>query len=147
MNRHAYEQHVRAAPRLLSEINVTPFIDVMLVLLIIFMVTAPLMMVGVPLKLPKASAQALSAPNQPLVVSLDKERHLFIAEQPISAEALSGLLAERAKADPNLILYVRADKEVDYGQIMDLLARLGSAGVSRLSLIAEGQPVPRGALP
>jgi len=147
MNRHSYEAHGNSQPRLLSEINVTPFIDVMLVLLIIFMVTAPLMMVGVPLKLPKATAQAIAPSHHPVVISLDKDQHLFIGEQPVAQDGLGAQLSQMSKADPEMIVYVRADKEVSYGLIMDLLAKLGAAGVSRLSLIAEGQPIPQGVTP
>ncbi|MDR3436093.1 biopolymer transporter ExbD [Telmatospirillum sp.] len=129
---------------LLSEINVTPFIDVMLVLLIIFMVAAPLMMVGVPLKLPKTTAQTVSPPHQPVVVSLTRDGHLFVGQEETSPAMLSESLAGMVKGNPDLVVYVRADKTVDYGSIMDLLGKVGAGGVSRLSLVAEGQTLPDG---
>ncbi|HXP95818.1 MAG TPA: biopolymer transporter ExbD [Telmatospirillum sp.] len=129
-------------PRLLSEINVTPFIDVMLVLLIIFMVAAPLMMVGVPLKLPKTAAQTIHQQQKPVVVSLDKEGHLFVGQDGTGLDQLSEKLAALVKTDPELVVYVRADKELDYGRVMDLLGKVGAGGVARLSLVAEGQALP-----
>ncbi|PKU25609.1 ExbD/TolR family protein [Telmatospirillum siberiense] len=127
---------------LLSEINVTPFIDVMLVLLIIFMVAAPLMMVGVPLKLPKTTAQTVHKPQRPVVVSLDKDGGLFFDQERLAPDKLSERLSMAIKADPETVVYVRADKTIDYGRIMDLLGKVGSAGVARLSLVAEGQLPP-----
>ncbi len=126
------------APRLLADINVTPFIDVMLVLLIIFMVAAPLMMVGVPLKLPKSSAEKLSAPTPPLVISMDKDGNTFVGEEQIEMDALPRHLAARIKDDPDRVVYVRGDKDLGYGRIMDLLGKLGASGITRLSLLAEG---------
>lgn len=143
MNRHSLESYRPPQGRLLSEINVTPFIDVMLVLLIIFMVTAPLMMAGVPLKLPKASAQAVKSVHQPVVVSLDKDHRLFIGDQPVEEQALSARIGEMLKGDAETTVYIRADRQVDYGQIMELLAHLGEAGAVKLSLVAEGQSLPQ----
>lgn len=147
MSRHTPGHHNPHQHPILSEINVTPFIDVMLVLLIIFLVTAPLMMSGVPLKLPKASAQAVASRHQPVVVSLDKDNHLFLADKPVTPDELNAALALLLRDDAEQIVYIRADQAVDYGQIMGLLSRLGAAGVSRLSLVAEGQPVPKAATP
>lgn len=131
---------------LLSEINVTPFIDVMLVLLVIFMVAAPLMMVGVPLKLPKTTAQTMARPQKPVVVSLTGEGKLFLGDNELAPDALPSTLADKLKADPELVVYVRADQSVDYGRIMDLLGKIGAAGVARLSLVAENASFP-GELP
>jgi biopolymer transport protein ExbD/biopolymer transport protein TolR len=136
-----------AAPRLLSEINVTPFIDVMLVLLIIFMVAAPLMMVGVPLKLPKTSAQTISAPQKPVVVSLNKEGHFFIGQDETTLEQLPERLSGLVRGNPALVVYVRADRSVNYGRVMDLLGKVGAGGVAHLSLVAEGQSLPGDAPP
>jgi biopolymer transport protein ExbD/biopolymer transport protein TolR len=132
----------QVAPRLLSEINVTPFIDVMLVLLIIFMVAAPLMMVGVPLKLPKTAAQTVAPPHKPVVVSLNHDGHLFVGQDETSLDQLPEKLAGLVKDDPELVVYVRADKGLDYGRIMELLGKVGAGGVARLSLVAEGQALP-----
>jgi biopolymer transport protein ExbD len=124
---------------LLAEINVTPFIDVMLVLLIIFMVAAPLMMVGVPLKLPKTSAQTVAQPTKPIVVSIDHDGRVFVADQPVDAEQVGASLAPLLEKGGDTAVYVRADRSLDYGKVMDLLGKLGQGGASRLSLIAEGQ--------
>ncbi len=135
------------APRLLSEINVTPFIDVMLVLLIIFMVAAPLMMVGVPLKLPKTAAQTATPAKPPLVVSLDKEGRLFVGADESSLEKLPEALAPLIRAEPETVVHVRADSSLDYGKVMDLLGRIGAGGVTRLSLVAEGRTLSNGSRP
>lgn len=125
-----------------GEINVTPFIDVMLVLLIIFMVTAPMMMSQVPLKLPKTAAQPLPAPHAPVVVSLDGEGRLFLDREALDYPALVARLAALTRATPDLVVYVRGDRGLDYGRVMDLLGRLGAAGVTHLSLLAEGGQSP-----
>lgn len=125
-----------------GEINVTPFIDVMLVLLIIFMVTAPMMMSQVPLKLPKTAAQPLPAPHVPVVVSLDGEGRLFLDREALDYPALVARLAALTRATPDLVVYVRGDRGLDYGRVMDLLGRLGVAGVTHLSLLAEGGQSP-----
>ena len=128
---------LNSGPRLMSEINVTPFIDVMLVLLIIFMVTAPLMMAGVPLKLPKASAATVSPPHKPVVVSLDKDGRLFVGDDPSSLDSLPAHLTAMVKGDPELVVYVRADNSIDYGRVVELFAKIGGSGVARLSLLTE----------
>lgn len=147
MSRHSPGHHNPHQHPILSEINVTPFIDVMLVLLIIFLVTAPLMMSGVPLKLPKAAAQAVTARHPPVVVSLDKENHLFLADKAVLPDELNAALIRLVQDDGEQTIYVRADQSVEYGQIMALLSRLGAAGVTRLSLVAEGQPLPKASTP
>jgi biopolymer transport protein ExbD len=131
-----------AAPVLLSEINVTPFIDVMLVVLVIFMVAAPLMMVGVPLSLPKVAAQALAVQRKPVIVSLDKDGKLYIADDQVPVEQLTARLQAMTKDNADLIVYVRGDRGVDYGRVVDLLAKIGAAGVAHVSLVAQGQTLP-----
>ncbi len=133
-------------PRLASEINVTPFIDVMLVLLVVFMVIAPLMMVGVPLKLPKTEAAMIPPTHQPVVVSLDKDDRVFIGKDAVSDDELPARLTALIKDDPEQTVYVRADRALDYGRVMDFLGRLGTAGVAHVSLVAEGQ-TPGGTTP
>jgi biopolymer transport protein ExbD len=120
-----------------AEINVTPFIDVMLVLLIIFMVTAPLMAAGVPLKLPKTSAAALTPPKDPIVVSMDQDGRMYIGDEAVAEEALSARLTSLAAADPGRTVFVRCDRNLDYGRVMDLLGRVGACGVSSLSLLSQ----------
>ena len=122
----------------LAEINVTPLVDVMLVLLIIFMVTAPLLTVGVPLDLPKTSAAELLHPKEPVVLSLDREGAAFIGEERIEPDQLKTRLARLAAADPERILYVRGDRTISYARLMDALGVVNTAGFSKVSLLAEG---------
>ena len=125
----------RYAP--LAEINVTPMVDVMLVLLVIFMVTAPLLTVGVPLDLPKSRASQLTEPKQPVIISLNRDGGVFIGDEPINADELEPRLAALAAEDPNRIVYVRSDKTNTYAQLMDALGLVNQAGFSKVSLVAE----------
>jgi biopolymer transport protein ExbD len=122
----------------LAEINVTPMVDVMLVLLIIFMVTAPLLTVGVPLNLPKTTAAELQQPKEPIVLSLDREGGTLIGNEPVAATDLRDRLAQLAAEDPERIVYVRGDREISYAQLMDALGLVNTAGFSKVSLLAEG---------
>jgi biopolymer transport protein ExbD len=121
----------------LAEINVTPMVDVMLVLLVIFMVTAPLLTVGVPLDLPKSRAASLPQPKQPVVISLNRDAELFIGDERASADEFEPRLAELAAEDPNRVVYVRSDKTNTYAQLMEALGLVNQAGFSKVSLIAE----------
>lgn len=132
---------------LLADINVTPFIDVMLVLLIVFMVAAPLMMSGVPLSLPKAAAAPLPPPQEPLVVSMDKDGARFVGDRRVNDAELEAELARVASTEPGRAVHVRCDRSLDYGRIMDLLGLVGRAGVGSVALVAEGGggvPAPAG---
>ena len=124
----------------LAEINVTPMVDVMLVLLVIFMVTAPLLTVGVPLNLPKSSAAQLTQPKQPIVLSIDKEGSTFIDNDQVATADLKNRLAKLAADDPGRIVYVRGDRTISYAQLMDALGLVNSAGFTKVSLVAEGTP-------
>ncbi len=121
----------------LAEINITPFVDVMLVLLIIFMVAAPLMVAGVPVDLPNSSAARLSQPKTPMIVSLSAEGELFIREEQVSENRLVSRLAELRASEGDTVVYVRADKARSYGDVMDLLGRVGESGYQRLSLLSQ----------
>jgi biopolymer transport protein TolR len=125
----------RYAP--LAEINVTPMVDVMLVLLVIFMVTAPLLTVGVPLDLPKSRATTLTEPKKPVVISLNREAEVFIGDERVDADQLEPRLVALAAEDPTRIVYVRSDKTNTYAQLMDTLGLVNQAGFSKVSLIAE----------
>ena len=122
----------------LAEINVTPMVDVMLVLLIIFMVTAPLLTVGVPLDLPKTSAAQVTEPKQPIVLSLDRAGDTFIGDERVDPADLKDRLARLAAEDPRRIVYVRGDRTISYARLMDALGLVSSAGFARVSLLAEG---------
>jgi biopolymer transport protein TolR len=125
----------RYAP--LAEINVTPMVDVMLVLLVIFMITAPLLTVGVPLDLPKSKAATITAPKQPIINSLHREGEIFVGNDRIDDAELEPRLAELAAEDPSRIVYVRSDRTNTYAQLMDALGLVNRAGFSKVSLVAE----------
>jgi biopolymer transport protein ExbD len=122
----------------LAEINVTPMVDVMLVLLVIFMVTAPLLTVGVPLDLPKTSAAEVTQPKEPIVLSLDREGGTFIGIERVAPGDLATRLASLAAQDPERIIYVRGDRTISYAWLMDTLGLVNSAGFAKVSLLAEG---------
>lgn len=125
----------------MSEINVTPFVDVMLVLLIVFMVTAPLLAVGVPVDLPKTSARALSEQRQPLTVSLDSSGTLFLQEQEILMPVLVERLRAIAEVSKDTRVYLRADRTLDYGRVMQVMTTIQASGFHRIALVTE--PVKR----
>jgi biopolymer transport protein TolR len=125
------------AYRPMAEINVTPFVDVMLVLLIIFMVTAPLLTVGVPVDLPKTKAQTLNKPEEPLVISIDKEGRIFLQETAVELESLAPRLEAITTNKPDATIYVRGDKSVAYGRIMEVMGTVNAAGFTKVALISE----------
>lgn len=120
-----------------SEINVTPLVDVMLVLLIIFMVTAPLMMSQLPIKLPKASLQQMGKMPDPLIVSMDQKGNYYLNSKQVSAQQLPQQLQALARTEPNNVVYVRADKAIPYGRVVDLLQMVGKAGFYKVSLMSR----------
>jgi biopolymer transport protein ExbD len=128
-----------------SDINITPFVDVMLVLLIIFMVTAPLMMAGVPVKLPATSATKENPPPNPLVVTIAEDASLYVRNEQVSREGLTRKLADIHAAEGDVIAYVRADKVIAYGDVMAILGEIGKAGFTHISLLtqAKSQSSPR----
>jgi biopolymer transport protein TolR len=123
--------------RPLSEINVTPFVDVMLVLLIVFMITAPLLTVGVPVDLPKTEAKSIAESEEPLVISVDSEGKVYIQETEVPFENLVPRLAAITDNKPDTRIYVRGDKALAYGRIMEVMGNIQVAGFSRVALIAE----------
>jgi biopolymer transport protein ExbD len=123
--------------RPLAEINVTPMVDVVLVLLVIFMVAAPLLTVGVPINLPKTGAAQLTEPKDPIIVSLNGQEEAFIGDEKVAAEDLKTRLAALAAEDPARIVYVRGDRALPYGRVMDLLGVVNTAGFAKVSLLAE----------
>ncbi len=129
--------------RPIADINITPMVDVMLVLLIIFMVAAPLMVAGVPVDLPKTSAVKLGQTKKPMVVTLTPEGSLQVRDEFIPrADVVNRLMAIRA-AEGDTVVYVRADKKQAYGDVMEILGRVGEAGYGRVSLLAQPAASPR----
>ena len=121
----------------LSEINVTPFVDVMLVLLIVFMVTAPLLTVGIPVDLPRTRAQNISEPVEPLVVTVDKQGALYIQETGVETEQLVPRLRAITENKPDTRIYIRGDRAINYGRVMEVMGLLNSSGFTRVALISE----------
>ena len=120
---------------LVSEINVTPFVDVMLVLLIIFMVAAPLMTVGVPIDLPETQASAMNSETQPITVSVNQEGQIFLQETEIGIDEIVPTLQAIATTGYDERIYVRGDRVADYGTVMQVMARISSAGYRNLGLV------------
>ena len=121
----------------MSEINVTPFVDVMLVLLIVFMVTAPLLTVGVPVDLPKAQARSIVEPDEPLVVSVDSSGQIFIQDTAVPLENLVPRLVAVTENKADTRIYLRGDQANNYGHVMQVLGRINAAGFTRVALITE----------
>ncbi|HEY8581169.1 MAG TPA: biopolymer transporter ExbD [Beijerinckiaceae bacterium] len=123
--------------RPVAEMNVTPFVDVMLVLLIVFMVTAPMLTAGVPLQLPQARNAAPLEPRAPVVFSLTADGKLFIDDAELDDADLDARLAALAAADRGRAVQIRADRATPHGRVVDLMSRLGAAGLSKLAFVAE----------
>ncbi len=121
----------------MSEINVTPFVDVMLVLLVVFMITAPLLTVGVPIDLPKASASNLQGNEEPLTVSISDRGEIFLQETLVGAEELVARLLAIAENRTSRRIFVRGDRTVDYGAVMAVMSRLNAAGFNKVALVTE----------
>ena len=119
----------------MSEINVTPFVDVMLVLLIIFMVTAPMMVQGVDVDLPKATSKALKGSEDRLIISIDDDLKVFINEQVVSVEFLTQKLGAILENFDQKNVYLRADKKVPYGVVVNVISKIKKAGVDSLGMI------------
>jgi len=127
----------RRTTRQMSEINVTPMVDVMLVLLVIFMVTAPMLTVGVEVDLPKTKASEIRGEDEPLAVSLDKEGNLFVQDTPVELDGLAPLLLAISKNNQDVRIFVRGDKDIDYGSVMTVMGVLNKAGFSKVALITR----------
>ena len=120
---------------LMSEINVTPFVDVMLVLLIIFMVAAPLLTVGVPIELPETQAKEMNAETQPITVSINSSGQIHLQETEIPIEEVVPKLQAISKTGYEERIFVRGDKDADYGTVMKVMARVSAAGFKNLGLV------------
>jgi biopolymer transport protein TolR len=124
----------------MAEINITPMVDVMLVLLIIFMVAAPLMVAGVPVELPKTSAARVAQSKKPMVVTLTADGRLQVRNEFVVRDRLVPRLQEIRAAEGDTVIYVRGDKKVVYGDVMDILGLVGQSGYARVSLLSQHSP-------
>ena len=133
------KRHRRRRHGVMSEINVTPMVDVMLVLLIIFMISAPLLTVGVPLDLPQSQAKSLDQDKEPLTVSVNLQGQVFLQNTEIPVEELVPKLKAITEARGGMEerVYVRGDRKVDYGTVMKVMGQLSGAGFHRVALVTE----------
>jgi len=130
----------------MAEINVTPMVDVMLVLLIIFMVTAPLLATGVQVDLPDSKAAALEQNNEPVSITIDAAGAVFVDDTPVAAEALGPRLQQIAAASHETggpRIFLRADQGLDYGQVMIVMGEISRAGLRKVALVSTARPEPR----
>jgi biopolymer transport protein TolR len=127
----------RRVYRPMAEINVTPMVDVMLVLLIVFMVAAPLLTVGVPVDLPQTNAPAINEQKEPLVISVNNEGKLFLQNTEVADDQIVARLKAITNNNPDATIYVRGDKAINYGRVMEVMGMVGAAGYTKVSLIAE----------
>lgn len=138
-NRQGRGSRRRAAP--MSEINVTPLVDVMLVLLIVFMISASVLVSGVNIELPKTDAKALPTQSDPLTISVDRDGRVFIMDSEVTLDSLVPRLTAIAQNGYDERIYLRGDEGADYGNVMKVMARINSAGFSNLNLVTD--PVDR----
>jgi biopolymer transport protein TolR len=127
----------------MSEINVTPMVDVMLVLLVIFMVTAPLIQQGVKVNLPDARAQPVEATEKRLVLSVDRQGRIYIGDSEVAADQVEDKLRSNAKAQADKEIYLHADREVPYGAVVEVMAAAQRAGIPAVGMITDPAGAPR----
>ena len=131
------KRSARRRPHLVSEINVTPLVDVMLVLLVIFMVTSPMLVAGVNIDLPSTSSAPATGQDEPLSVTVDRQGQLYIQESPTTLAELTPKLRAISKENFETRIFVRGDKSVDYGKIIQVMAAINHAGFMRVALVTE----------
>ena len=121
--------------RPISEINVTPFVDVMLVLLVIFMVTAPLLTVGVQVDLPKSKASIIQGQDEPLAVTVDAEGRVYLQETELDLDSLAPRLMAITGNNPDIRIFVRGDRAINYGRVMEVMGTINTAGFKKVALV------------
>ncbi|MBS0272341.1 MAG: protein TolR [Proteobacteria bacterium] len=127
----------RRRANLVAEINVTPMVDVMLVLLVIFMITAPLLTAGVPVDLPKTKASVMNEKEEPLTITVDSKGILYLQETALELSVLIPRLIAITGSNPEARIYVRGDKAISYGQVMEVMGAISEAGFTKVALISE----------
>ena len=136
-NQNFLIRSTRKKDKSISQINVTPFVDVMLVLLIVFMITAPLLTVGVSVDLPKTKVGQLNSKGDPIIVSIKENGEVYIQERIIELSQLLPRLKAISSGNKNLRIYVRGDKSVPYGIVLDTIARIKNSGFKKVALVAK----------
>jgi biopolymer transport protein TolR len=126
--------------RPMADINVTPMVDVMLVLLVIFMVTAPLLTSGVPVDLPKSQAGQIKGDDQPLSISVDKQGRIFLQDTEVQLDELAPRLKAITNAKPDTRIFVKGDSGINYGRVMEVMGQLGAAGFPHVALLTQPAP-------
>jgi biopolymer transport protein TolR len=121
----------------MSDINVTPMVDVMLVLLVIFMITAPLMTAGVQVDLPKTRAAAVQGQDEPIAVSIDRRGHVFIQNTEVTLDTLAPRLSAITQNNPDVRIFVRGDEGISYGEVMAVIGAVHAAGFSKVALLTQ----------
>ena len=121
----------------ISDINVTPLVDVMLVLLIVFMVTAPLLTVGVPIELPKTAAKQMTDDNEPLTITIDKNSKIYIQEMEIDFDELAEKLEAIGQSNYDQKIYINGDKDISYEVLMKVMAKISSSGYTSIGLVTD----------
>ena len=128
---------IRRSKEPISEINVTPFVDVMLVLLIIFMVTAPLLTVGIQVDLPETSADTLAEETEPLTLTINAKGEIFIQETKVEYEKIVAKILAVSNNRTDTRIYVRGDKTINYGRVLEIMGMLSGSGFTKVALISE----------
>ena len=132
-----FQKSERRSRNVMSEINVTPFVDVMLVLLIVFMVTAPMLTVGVPVNLPESEADSLPDDKEPLTVSINSKGEIFVQDTKVAFNELVAKLLAISKNRTDTRIYVRGDKTINYGRVLEVMGMLSGSGFTKVALISE----------
>lgn len=128
----------KGAYRPMADINVTPFVDVMLVLLVVFMITAPLLTSGVPVDLPNSKANPIAdKDDKPLEITVSKDKLIYVGETEVKKDRLSALLKAMTNSDPNRRVYIRGDQNLPYGEVMEIIGEINNAGFRKVALISE----------
>ena len=137
MNKYRLSYSLKKQNKLMSEINVTPFVDVMLVLLIIFMITAPLMKTGVEIELPEVNTPNIPESDEPLIISINKSNEIFLSEKRIQIKNLNSKLLAIRDANPKVKVFIKADKVVSYQNLMEVMKEIIDSNITNISLITD----------
>ena len=137
MMKSRFRYNIKKQSKIMSEINVTPFVDVMLVLLIIFMITAPLMKTGIEIELPEVNTPNIPESDEPLIVSINKDNEIFLSEKKISNKKLKSKLLAIKNANPKVKVFIKADKIVSYQTLMEVMKQIIDSNITNVSLITD----------